>query len=136
MRAAGRTRPTAPVRSSRPPCAVPPGKPERVLLRRRPRPRRDRPDGEPAERVALAQPVTHLAPQAERPLAGVGRLLPVVQQRCLVGEAVIQAGDRGGIGPLREAQCPWRATGSAWVSGGRWGTSCPGWFDRWGGRLS
>ncbi len=45
-------------------------------------------------RVALPQPVAARAPQRERVLAGISRVLPPVKQRCFGGERVIQAGRR------------------------------------------
>ena len=77
--------------------------------------------GKPAKRVALAQPVTHLAPQVERPLPGVGRLLPAVQQRRLVCEAVMQTSGRGGIGLIGEAQRPFELGGRLTVRAQRGG---------------
>ena len=61
---------------------------------------------QPAQRVALAPLVTLLAPQGERALAGLDRLLHAVQQRGLVAERVVQAGGRGGVGLVRETQGP------------------------------
>jgi len=74
--------------------------------------------GKPAESVALAQQVTHLVPQGKRLLTSVGRLLPAVQQRCLICEAVMQGGDRGGIGSIGEAQRPFELGRRLTVRGG------------------
>ncbi len=61
---------------------------------------------EPAQRVALAQLVTFLAPQGEGALAGLDRVLHAVQQRGLVAERVVQAGGVAGPGPVGEPQRP------------------------------
>ena len=70
-----------------------------------PRPRRPPPrpgtggtsPRKPAQRVALAQPVADAPPQPQRALAGLGRVLPAVDTRQLVGQPVVQLGHRGRV---------------------------------------
>ena len=74
-------------------------------------------EGQVAQRVALAQTVTGLTPQRQRPLAGVDGVLQPVEQHQLVGKPVIQPGGHSRVGFGGEPQGPLELRGRLPVRG-------------------